>query len=327
MGRFGTRRWIAALAVAFFIAATTPVPAQTVGVRAQGMGGAFTGVADDASAVYWNPAGLASGAYFSGVLDFNSLGGPSGSVFGYDSSATLVSFAMPALGFSYYRTRSLVRTSPAFPTTAPASSSAARDITLGSLVTNQFGATVVQSLWGGLAIGATLKLVHGVTSIDSTATRFDADLGLMESGSVGRLGITIRNLLRPSFGDALVAEPALFRLDREVRIGGSINVSDSTLLAADADLTRNLRTGIDRRDAAVGVEQHVSSKAVLRGGIHWNTRLGYGASVGDANIGAAPEASVGGSYAFYGRTSADAQITFGSTNGDRGWGVGLRMVF
>ena len=29
------------------------------------MGGAFVGVADDASAVYWNPAGLAGGAYFS----------------------------------------------------------------------------------------------------------------------------------------------------------------------------------------------------------------------------------------------------------------------
>ena len=29
------------------------------GARALGMGGAFVGVADDASATYWNPAGLA----------------------------------------------------------------------------------------------------------------------------------------------------------------------------------------------------------------------------------------------------------------------------
>ena len=30
-----------------------------VGARALGMGGAFAGLADDASAAYWNPAGLA----------------------------------------------------------------------------------------------------------------------------------------------------------------------------------------------------------------------------------------------------------------------------
>ena len=41
----------------------------TVGTRAAGMGGAFVGVADDASAIYWNPAGLAAGSYFSLVLD------------------------------------------------------------------------------------------------------------------------------------------------------------------------------------------------------------------------------------------------------------------
>ena len=33
------------------------------------MGGAFVGVADDASAIYWNPAGLAAGSYFSLVVD------------------------------------------------------------------------------------------------------------------------------------------------------------------------------------------------------------------------------------------------------------------
>ena len=31
-----------------------------VGIRALGMAGAFVGVADDATAVFWNPAGLAT---------------------------------------------------------------------------------------------------------------------------------------------------------------------------------------------------------------------------------------------------------------------------
>ena len=38
---------------------------ETIGIRAQGMGGAFTAVADDATATWWNPAGLAGGSYFS----------------------------------------------------------------------------------------------------------------------------------------------------------------------------------------------------------------------------------------------------------------------
>ena len=42
---------------------------ETVGTRAQGMGGAFVAVADDATATWWNPAGLATGAYFSTVIE------------------------------------------------------------------------------------------------------------------------------------------------------------------------------------------------------------------------------------------------------------------
>ena len=44
------------------------------------MGGAFTAVADDASAAFWNPAGFASGSFFSLVLDTNtSIAAPAGS--------------------------------------------------------------------------------------------------------------------------------------------------------------------------------------------------------------------------------------------------------
>ena len=40
-----------------------------VGTRASGMAGAFVAVADDATAVYWNPAGVATGSLVSVVLD------------------------------------------------------------------------------------------------------------------------------------------------------------------------------------------------------------------------------------------------------------------
>lgn len=43
------------------------------GARAQGMGGAFTAVADDASAAYWNHAGLSSLKSFSATLTYDTM--------------------------------------------------------------------------------------------------------------------------------------------------------------------------------------------------------------------------------------------------------------
>jgi len=51
------------LSVCLFLLSVGPARAQgdpPVGVRAAGMAGAFTAVADDATAAVWNPAGLAS---------------------------------------------------------------------------------------------------------------------------------------------------------------------------------------------------------------------------------------------------------------------------
>lgn len=295
-----------------------PAAAQVVGVRAQGMAGAFTGVADDASAVYWNPAGLATGAYFSAVVDLNSLKTAPDSPVSHDSSGTLAAFATPPLGLSYYRTR-LDRVAVAAPTRSDAPA---------TLILHHVGATLVQSIWGGLAAGATVQVVRGVA--DSTAsTRFNMDAGLMESGSIGRIGLTVHNIFQPTFGTGASLESV--RLDRQVRAGGSVDLSDTTVVAADADLTKSDLTGIERRAAAVGVEQHLNAKATIRGGVQWSTlRLREGGAVPGQpgpDLGLAPEASFGGSYAVYGRSSLDAQATVGSRNGDRGWGIGLTMIF
>ena len=91
-------------------------------------------------------------------------------------------------------------------------------------------------------------------------------------------------------------------------------------MAADLDLTTATTARGEWRDAALGLEAHPARKAWLRGGVHWNTS-------GGRRRGAAPIGSVGASYAVYGSTMADAQVSFGSASGDRGWGIGLRFVF
>ena len=264
-----------------------------VGVRAAGMGGAFTAVADDGSAAFWNPAGFATGSFFSLVVDANSLDRRSG---------LLVALGTPPLGLSYYRT-------------------AIAEVPNGrnSLVAHHAGVTLVQSLGGRLAVGTTLKVVHGIASspgdADISTTKFDADVGVMATGALAQLGLTVRNLLQPEFKTSSAA----IRLDRRVRAGVSVHLRHDTLVASDFDLTTAETARGNWRDAAVGVESHPALKAWIRGGLHWNTAGG--------GPGAAPIGSIGGSYAVYGATQVDAQYSFGSSNGDRGWGVGLRFVF
>lgn len=276
-------------------------PVQAVGVRAAGMGGAFTAVADDGSAAFWNPAGFATGAFFSLVLDGNVLD---------RQRTTLVALGTPPLGLSYYRT-------------AIAGEKNGRN----TLVAHHAGATLVQSIGGRLAVGSTLKLVRGIATSDGVARtsthKFDADLGVMATGSLGQLGLSVRNLLEPEFD----SPGGTIRLARRVRAGVSIHARQNMVVAADVDLTTARTARGDWRDAAVGLESHPVEKAWLRGGVHWNAaRRRQSASAGQAG-GAAPIGSIGGSYAFYGSTQADAQFSFGSANGDRGWGIGLRFVF
>jgi hypothetical protein len=283
------------LAVAASAFAQSEAP---VGVRAAGMGGAFTAVADDGSAAFWNPAGFASGSFFSLIVDGNLLD---------RRSAILVAVGTPPLGLSFYRT-------------AIAGEKNGRN----TLVAHHAGVSLVQSLGGRLAVGTTLRIVHGTASpaaggAETSTNKFDADLGVMATGTLAQVGLSVRNLFQPEFR----ASTGVIRLDRRVRVGLSIHASQGTRVAADLDLTTASTPRGDWRDAAVGLEAHPARSAWVRGGIHWNTAGGPAAG----GAGAAPIASLGGSYAVYGATKMDAQVSFGSAGGDRGWGVGLRFVF
>jgi hypothetical protein len=281
--------------------------APPAGVRAAGMAGAFVGVADDASAVYWNPAGLASGAFFSLVLDRSTVQPPMGQNTP-DLNATFVAVGTPPLGVTYYRTT--------FPVVAPGRGSVAGQQPGASemLVAHQFGVTVDQSLHDGLAIGATVKAIRGITP-DASKTAFDADIGVMAAGAVARAGLVVRNAFEPELS---IAQGPV-RLERSVRGGVSLLIREMVRLAADADFTTADVSGGRWRDAAVGAEAHPFARAWIRSGVHWNTAGGP--------LDAAPVVAVGGSAAVYGSILVDAQVSVGSKNGNRGWGAGLRYNF
>ena len=134
---------------AFFLPLTIPVSvhAQTfgvVGTRAKGMGGAFVAVADDATAVYWNPAGVATGATF----DLQVSKG--------DSHA-FIGAALPVLGASYYRTKEVTGL-PTVSGSPDRQTGGSGEVQVRTLSTTNFGVTVVQTIVPGLVVGTTARV-------------------------------------------------------------------------------------------------------------------------------------------------------------------------
>lgn len=312
------------------------------GTRAAGMGGAFVAVADDASAIYWNPAGLAGGSYFSLVLD-RGVGeaAPDGSPAGGDNSSFFMGLAMPALGLGYYRLQATSVTAAPLLLTgenlAPSRNlSVAAEVRLDTLVTHHGGVTLVQSLWQGVAVGTTLKLVRGLAAssavpagsaadaLDSDAAElfgratntFDLDVGVMAAGGPLKVGLTVRNLREPAFEAAGGGELAL---ERQARAGVSYAVAGNWIAAADVDLLTTRDAFGERRDIAIGTEGRLAPRVSVRAGATVNTAGGDAAS--------RRALSVGGSYAARAAVFIDGHFTTGSDRAGHQWGVAARFVY
>lgn len=330
-----------------FVSAVSPASAQptdVVGVRASGMGGAFTAVADDATASWWNPAGMAGGAYFNALIEAGShreppnertpAGDPQ-SASRADTSSLSVAF--PALGLSYYH----LRISEMQPQTPIGTASGVRqeggatEVRLRSMVLEQFGASVGQSLGSHLVVGSTVKVLRGgaVSEVQAAGTgSLDVAAGLGPSGEThagldvgamavlgrARIGVMVRNVTETEFGSGTDA----FTLNRQARVGaalssGSRGVIGSATVAVDADLTRTPSVLGDERRLAAGGEVWTSARTFgLRGGLGVNT------------IGSRRTTLSGGlSAALKKGLYADGELTGGTDQGRRGWGVGLRVTF
>lgn len=308
------------ICVAAWPAAVLAQPYESVGLRALGMGGAFVAMADDASATYWNPAGLATGRFFSFVFDTGRTQSDAERV-----SGSLIAVGTPPLGVAYYRLSSTA--------VSPAGPDGDEQSEVARLRTSHVGVTLVQTLLDGLHLGATLKYVHGAaaqgvgpadlddpldaaSSLSASGGRaFDVDVGLMADLGRVRAGLAVRNLLEPTFDTP--GQVAL-ELPRQVRAGVAVFPTATLSLAADADLTSAPDIGGARRSLAVGAEQRLWRERIgLRGGLRFST-LGETRTAVTAGASAAIRTGVYG----------DAYVAVGVGGTARtGGGVGVRVIF
>ncbi len=299
--------------------------------------GAFVAVADDASAVLWNPAGLVNGPIFNVLLDFGrTTSKPDEDVLEaiHDASEeglTFLATALPPLGFSYYHGRQTLL--------SPAENGSAvrqdRQVGVRSLLTSQVGVTFLQSIADDITVGATAKLIRGSLATGSARiaswdegferaellegdaqTTGDVDVGAIASLSRARLGIVARNLATPTFRSGADAH----EVARHVRIGAAWGDGwpgiTRLVVSLDADLTRVPHAVGERRDIAAGAERWFRRQTLaVRGGVRAST-------VGDVR----PVVSAGASYAVRNGIYVDGYAARGR-DADGRWGIAGRLTF
>lgn len=287
------------------------------------MGGAFVAVADDATAIYWNPAGLATGSLFSVVAERiagDQVLGAEGR--GQSTRSRFIGLSTPPLGLSYYRTSRTLAT--------PREGAAAADVS--RLTTDQLGVTVVQSLTNRVIVGSTLKYVRsraastfllGTRSTERTldeaplvdmpaSNGWDLDVGAIATFDKIRLGIAARNLRQP----AATSQSGSIQHERQVRAGIALLPSTGLILAFDLDITDNASLG-KGRDAAFGIEKRWDHlKMAVRAGVRANTR-----DIGETAI------SAGASVILRQNMFLDAFVLGGQADAPQSWGVGARVMY
>jgi hypothetical protein len=302
---------------------------ESVGSRALGMGGAFVGVADDASATYWNPAGLATGSPAGATIDWSSLhtGDPNAPL---TAGATrrdtkFMSLGTWPLGLSY------LNTNETYLVAAPGGSFQGGFQTV-SLRTSQVNATFLQTVVPGLVVATTLKYVRGsvvaanVTGgtvgaafdhsdalSGSSSGAFDMDIAAMVDAHWVRVGVTTKNVRQPTFSDGA---GTTMSLERTTRVGVAVLPTSGLTLALDVDVnTVDLRDG-PRRMLALGGEERIGQRFMVRAGARWNEAATAG-----------PAGAFGGSVLLSQHLWLDAHYTGGGMLADRGWGAALRAGF
>ena len=274
------------------------------------MAGAFVGVADDATAVYWNPAGLATGAVVSLNLELGGLEPAGGS--GGTLKHALVAFSLPPLGVAYYRQGTFGVGPPEAAVTDAQSREEVRS-SVHTFTTSTVAVSLLQSLTEHIVVSATPKVVWGGDSV-----RPDVDASAMVEADRFRVGLVARHLASPKF-DLEDSRDGEVELERHVRLGGGWGSGwpgySRVVVAVDGDVTERATPSGERRDVAAGVETWwLARRLGVRGGVR-------GSTVGDSRavVSAGASALVAGIY-------VEGFVAAGQAN-ERSWSLGLRYSF
>jgi hypothetical protein len=219
-----------------------------IGARALAMGGAFVAVCDDATAVAWNPAGLAQ-------LDDTRLAGMSTDLYGQGITHQFVgattSFANLGIGLGWERA-SIDGQSVEVGGALGGAFTWVENAIIGSLATNVMDVAMA---------GANVKYYMADSGLGDAATGFGFDLGLLVNlGDMFVIGVNAMDLAGSTIEWDSGATDVINGL---YKAGLAMKLADDKLvLAADVDFD-----GTSLGDTHVGMEFQVIDELALRGGV------------------------------------------------------------
>ena len=205
-----------------------------IGPRANAMGGAFSSVSDDASAIYWNPAGVAYSDQFQALFTYSSLFADIKlNYFGLIIPAgSAGNFAVSVTALNYGELKVTTENQP---------EGTGETFTPGSY---SFGLSFARFITEDFIVGATAKLItENIYHSNATGVSFDVGTifktpfyGIKFASSITNYGTKMQ----------ISGDDLLIRYDVDPQSSGSNNTVDANIATEKFDLPLRLQIGISK---------------------------------------------------------------------------------